>query len=505
MNNSKALPGKAPLVEALLRHREANPAPFYMPGHKGRPLGLETLAPTSAWDMTELPGTGNLYEGGDVIAQAEELWAHAFGFPTCQFLTGGSTQGLHAALLLAAREGRELLADRCSHRSVFNAMALLDLNPTYLVRGQDAPVTPEGLEEALLRREKEGRPANTVCVTSPTYYGVLSDVKALSRVAHAHGAQLVVDGAHGCHLPFLGKNPFEGADLLVCSAHKTLPVYGQGALLFAAGGYSPKAVRHAASMVGTSSPSYPVMASMDYARAWLESKEGQLALLCVKSCAATLTARFGGLGASRSTSLDGREEARFGGLGASPFTPPDGREEVRIGGAAMDASVESVRPEGLRVDPLRLTLEVPDRGGFELKKCLEEDGVFPEMADRDHVVFLFSTGNTQGDFDRLRKALERWYTPGSLERAPLPPEPEQILSPAASLLARRASKRLDECEGLVAAEQLAPYPPGIPVVAPGERITKKCLAYLADVGYNVHQEVDVLPQKAAAPRERETL
>ena len=470
MDNSKALPGKAPLVEALLRHQQALPAPFHMPGHKGRPLGLEALAPASAWDMTELPDTGNLYEGGDVIAQAEELWARAFGFPTCQFLTGGSTQGLHAALLLAAREGRELLADRCSHRSVYNAMALLDLNPTFFLRRQDCPVTPELLEGALVRREKEGRPANTVCVTSPTYYGVLSDIKALSRIAHAHGAKLVVDGAHGCHLPFLGENPFAGADLLVCSAHKTLPVYGQGALLFAAEGYTPKAVRQAAGVVGTSSPSYAVMASMDYARAWLESKEGQLALLCVKSCAATLAARFGGL-------------------------------------------------KNVPLDPLRLTLEVPERGGFALKARLEEEGIFPEMADADHVVFLFSTGNTGADFDHLGKTLARWYTPGGTGSADplepgqatqtatppmepeqvralaaLPPEPEQVVSPAAALLGPRETRQLEACEGFVAAEALAPYPPGIPVVAPGERITKKCLAYLADVGYNVHQEVDVLSQ-----------
>lgn len=451
MNNRKEIPGRAPLVEALLRHQQANPAPFHMPGHKGRPLGLEGYAPASTFDVTELPDTGNLYEGGDVIARAEELWARAFGFPTCQFLTGGSTQGLHTALLLAARKGKELLADRCSHRSVFNAMALLDLNPTFLVRGQDVPVTPEGLENALVCREKAGRPANTVCVTSPTYYGVLSDIKGLSRVAHAHGATLVVDGAHGCHLPFLGENPFEGADLLVCSAHKTLPVYGQGALLFAAEGYSPKAVRWAASVVGTSSPSYPIMASMDHARAWLESKEGQLALLCAKSCAAALTARFGGL-------------------------------------------------KNVRLDPLRLTLEVAGKGGFELKKRLEMEGIFPEMADRDHVVFLFSTGNTPLDFERLGKALERWYTPGEPGRAALPPEPEQVVSPAAALLGPREARRLDGCEGLVAAQQIAPYPPGIPVVAPGERITKKCLAYLADVGYNVHQEVDVLLPEAAKAR-----
>lgn len=442
-----------PLADALLAHRAKDPVPFHMPGHKGRPLPVEALAALSALDVTELPDTGNLYEGGDVIAEAEELWGAAFGFPTCQFLTGGSTQGLQAALLLAAGRGRRVLADRCSHRSIFNAFALFDLSPAFFLRRQDQPVTPALLEDALAAQEAAGGAVNTVCVTSPTYYGVLSDVPALAKVAHRHGAQLVVDGAHGAHLPFLGgESPFGGADILVCSAHKTLPVYGQGALLFAGREYPAKDVRRAASVVGTSSPSYPIMASMDCARAYLESKEGRLDLLCTKSCAARLAARFGAL-------------------------------------------------KNVRLDPLRLTLEVANKGGFALKRQLEAEGIFPEMADADHVVFLFSVSNTPRDFERLEDALARWYVSGEIDRTALPPAPEQVVSPKEALTAPREGRVLSESEGLVCAQQVAPYPPGIPVIAPGERITKKCLAYLADVGYNVQQEVDVLPAQPAALRE----
>lgn len=442
----------APLVNALLAHKALGPAPFHMPGGKGRLLPLEQLGPMSAFDVTELPDTGDLYAGGDVIAQAEALWAKRFGFATCQFVTGGSTQGLQAALLLLSRAGREVLADRCSHRSVFNAFALFDLRPTFFLRRQDQPVDPDGLDRALTARERAGKAANTVCVTSPTYYGVLSDIPALARVAHRHGARLLVDGAHGAHLPFLGENPFQGADAVVCSAHKTLPVYGQGALLFVGAEYPAQAVRQAASVVGTASPSYPIMASMDAARAYLESREGRLALLCVKSRAAGLAARFG------------------------------------------------PRPT-LRRDPLRLTLEAADRGGFALKERLEREGIFPEMADRDHVVFLFSVGNVPEDFDRLEAALGRLYVPGGASRtgdSPLPPEPEGVVSPKEALTAPRERAVLAWSEGRVCAQQVAPYPPGIPVIAPGERITKKCLAYLDDVGYNVHQEVDVLPAGWAA-------
>ena len=401
-----------PLVNALLRHREGSCAPFHMPGGKGRPLPLERLGAPSAFDVTELPDTGNLYEGGDVIEQAERLWAQAFGFAHCQFLTGGSTQGLQAALLLSAQRGRGVLADRCSHRSVFNAFALFDLSPAFLLRRQDTPISPQELETALCEEERAGRTVNTVCVTSPTYYGVLSDIPRLAKIAHRHGAKLVVDGAHGAHLPFLGVNPFAGADLLVVSAHKTLPAYGQSALLFAAADYSAKAVRRAASVVGTSSPSYPVMASMDAARGYLQSREGQLDLLCTKSRAARLVQRFGGL-------------------------------------------------RGVPADPLRLTVEVPNRGGFALKAALEERGVYPEMADADHVVFLFSTANTQEDFDRLERGLEECYAPADPVAVdlPLPPAPELVLSPKAALTAPRVSRVLAESEGWVCGEQVAPYPP----------------------------------------------
>ncbi len=469
-----------PLLNALLEHIRLRPAPFHMPGHKGRMEELEALASTAALDVTELPDTGDLYAGDDVIAQAEALWARAWGYPCCQFLTGGSTQGIHAALLLCARLGPGVLVDRCSHRSVYNALGLCALEPTYLPRRQDQPITPAGLHMALEQADAEGKKITTVCITSPTYYGVLSDIPGLAQIAHGWGARLVVDAAHGCHLPFLteghnafrqktllpkpllAENPFLGADLVVTSAHKTVSAYGQAALLFGDGVvFKPHDLRWAASVAGTSSPSYPILASLDWARSKLESEEGREGLAWAARTVSELKSEFPGL---------------------------------------------KTRGE---LDPTRftLTLDAIAADGFQVKERLEAQGVFPEMADRDHVVFLLSGENTKEDVERLwqgLKDLERDFPGlyGPPMAPPEPPAPELVLSPAAALTARRSRLPLKDAVGCVCLRQVAPYPPGVPVIAPGERITKKCLAYLREVGYNVQEDVDVAAELGrAAPKE----
>lgn len=436
-----------PLIDALLEHIRINPAPFHMPGHKGRMKELEGMANIAALDVTELPDTGDLYAGGDAIAQAEALWADVWRFDCCQFLTGGSTQGLHAALLLAARRGKGILVDRCCHKSVYHALALFDFRPTYLPRTQEHAVDPRALDAALAADDS----IKTVCITSPTYYGVLSDVPALAKIAHAHGAHLVVDAAHGAHLPFIGGEPYRGAELVVTSAHKTMAAYGQAAVMFASPAYTAAQLRWAAGVCGTSSPSFPILASLDYAREALESKRGRANMEW----------------AVRANRALGEEFPRL----------------------KTDADW----------DPLRFTLSVNtvSASGEEVKDYLEHRGVFPEMADRDHVVFLLSGHNTASDVERLfegLRAVEVAY-PGVYDPpCPLPdlPAPEVVLSPARALTAPRVAGKLRDSEGCVCLDQVAPYPPGVPIIAPGERITKKGLAYLREIGYNTELDVSLL-------------
>ncbi len=411
-----------PLFHALNTFADTDPLRMHMPGHKGKGLpGWEQLA---RLDFTELPPTGNLYEAGGAIGEAETLWAAAFGMQDCLMLTCGSTQGIHSALTLTCPVGSALLADRNCHRSVYHTMALLDLTPVYLMEK-----TPAGVEKML-----ENHPEiKTVCITSPNYYGTLYDVTGISAVCHRFGAKLVVDGAHGAHLPFLGIDHYRGADLVICSAHKTLPALGQAALLFSGGAYSGDDLRRAASIHGTSSPSYPILTSMDLARMWMESEEGQerYQLACRRV------------------------------------------KELRQKFPALNGDC---------LDPGRLTLRVND--GHELERRLQEQGIWPEMADSGHVVFIVTGADSMEELDRLEQVLDALNLQEDDREYPMPPMPEIVLRPRQALFATAEEIPLDQCEGYISAEQIAPYPPGVPVVAPGEVITKKHLAYLREIGYN---------------------
>ena len=434
-----------PLYDALKEYAQKNPARFHMPGHKGKFLPAPELAGLAPIDLTELLPTGNLYEAGEPFDSAQRLWAELFGFDFCQFLTGGSTMGIHTGLALCAGPGEKALVDRGCHRAVFNALALLDLEPVWLERpwldseNMIGPISP-GQVEKMLDQHSD---IKTVCITSPTYAGVLSDVEAISQIVHARGGTLFVDGAHGAHLPFLGVDPFRGADAAAVSAHKTLPAMGQSALLFV-NGMDPDRVRRTASIFGSSSPSYPMLASMDLARDWLLGK--------------------------------GRWEYR--------------RTACRV--FEFRQAFPSLK-DGLSLDPCRLTLKVKD--GLAFARALEERGIFPEMEDGGHVVLICSAQDSDGDLYRLEGALvELRERMGECAPISAPPLPERVSSPRAGLFAPGVLRTLRDCEGEVSACQIAPSPPGVPVVAPGERITKKELAYLEKIGYNMLSEVRVISE-----------
>lgn len=434
-----------PLYDALRSYADREPLRFHMPGHKGKYLPVPELAGLATIDVTELPPTGNLYTAGSPFDEAQRLWADLFGFEYCQFLTGGSTMGIHTGLALCARPGSKILVDRGCHRAVFNALALLDLEPVWLERpwlreeNLPGPIALEDVERAL----EEYPEVKTVCITSPTYAGVLSNIGAIAQLVHRHRGKLFVDGAHGAHLPFLGLVPFQGADAVVVSAHKTLPAMGQSALLFT-NWMDPDRVRQMASVFGTSSPSYPMMASLDAARQWL---------------------------------ADGGDKEYC-------------RSACRV--AELRQKFPSLRlRSGLSLDPCRFVLKVKD--GPTFARALEERNIYPEMEDGGHVVFICTAQDSNEDFLRLEEALKELRgMMGDCLPIPAPPIPERVLSPRAALFASGRVWPLEDCEGEIAACQIAPYPPGVPVVAPGERISKKELAYLKKIGYNMHSEVRVL-------------
>lgn len=404
-----------PLYDALMEYSAAQPLRFHMPGHKG------TLSPL---DVTELPPTGNLYEEGGPIEQAQALWAQALGMPYCLFLTNGSTAGIFTALAAAAQCGDEILLDRDCHLSFHHAMAALDLHPHFLYRIQGEAITAKQVEQAMLQAPH----ARVVCLTSPSYYGLLCDIPAIAKAVHAKGGILLVDAAHGAHLPFLlGKEIFSGTDLLVLSAHKTLNALGQSAVLGASERFPLSLLRQKARIFQSSSPSYLLMASLDRAR---EEMQQEYVV------------------------------------------------QYRRAAAWNRWSLGDPTRAVIHTDGLRWAQELMDKG------------IYPELWNRDYVVFILTGCDTPQALERLEE--EILHAPSPLPPLTVPvPQPKRACSPRQAVFARSESLPLQAAQGRIAACPIAPYPPGIPVVAPGEIIDKKTVAYLEKILYNSDVEVVV--------------
>jgi arginine/lysine/ornithine decarboxylase len=443
-----------PLLDQLNTLKGENPLWLDMPGHHGK--DLLQLPLWTDLDRTEHTVTGDLFEGGDAIEAAEALWARRWGAEGCLFLTGGSTQGNHTALHLCAAGGT-ILADRGVHRSVWNSMGLLDLHPHFLGRPWDeerectGPITLEEVE----RGWQQAPDAAAVILTSPTYYGVESPIRDIAAFCHQKGMRLVVDCAHGAHLPWIGQETpcQQGADLTVISAHKELPAPGQTALLLY-NGFAPEEVRRCAAVYGSSSPSYWMMAALEGTLSYMEGEGGTR----YRQLISQLIPQF---------QRELEETTRF----------------------------RLVKNH----DPARLVISTTGAGytGFEAQRGLEERSIYVEMADLTHLVCITTCADGEDVFRRLLSALreldeEGHEAPAKILLPPPPPLPQQVCSPRQAMFAPRRRKVLRDCAGAVSASQIAPYPPGVPVVAPGERIEKKHLAYLEKIGYNIEEYAEVL-------------
>lgn len=422
-----------PLYSSLEEFRKKSPLRLHIPGHKGK----ESFFPPHflALDFTELSSTGNLYEGGEPFDTAQQQWANQFGFSHAQFLTGGSTQGIYSALALVTKAGQRVLLDRGAHRSAVHAMGLLRLKPVYLPRPWLTELEVPGHfdPDEIGKMMDENPDIKVVFITSPTYCGILSDVYSIADQVHQRGGKLVVDGAHGAHLPWLMIDNYSAADLVTISVHKTLPALGQASILLYRD-ILPEIVREKVALFGTSSPSYPILASIDLARAWME-EDGMM-------------------------------------------------EYVRV--ARMVATMREIFPslsEPLALDPTRLTILCNE--GQQVARELEKLGVYIEMANTGHLVAVFTGMDSDEEMYRFSKALIPHFAHRSTLPDLRPPEklPKKRLEVYEVMSMPKEILPLSQCLGRIAGISLAPYPPGVPVVVMGEEITQASLDYFEKIGF----------------------
>ncbi len=465
----------APLVEAVRHYAAAGTVPFSTPGHK-RGAG-------AAPDLVELLGAQVLSHDvwlntGDhhrALQSAEALAADAWGAQRSFFLVNGSTSGNLALLLAAVRPGDEVIVARDIHRSILTALVLTGARPVFVApRLHPRLHLGLGLAPADVAAALDAHPAaQLVVLTSPTYWGVASDVAGIAAVAHARGIPLYVDEAWGPHFPFHPALPVPalaaGADAAVTSAHKLLGCLSQGALLHVTGPrIDHERVAAAVRSVGTTSPSLPILASLDASRR-------QMAL-------------HGTAMLDRTIAL--ADEARRR-LRAVPGL------RVIDGEALGDAAL----------DPTRLVVDVAGLGlsGCAVERELRErHAVAPEMSDLVGLVFLITIGDTPASIDRLVRALRTIATEprpratkgldAVLRSAGAAIAPgRQALTPREAHFARTRSVPLCEAAGEVAAEPVIPYPPGVPVLLPGEVVSAEKVAYLrlaAAHGVHIQGAVD---------------
>lgn len=447
-----------PILHAILSHLRKVRAGYHVPGHKmGRGLPGEIgamLGAAGRLDLTEIPGLDDLHAPTGAILQAQQLAAEAFGAEETWFLVNGSTAGNIAMIMAAVKPGQQILVPRNLHKSVLNGLILAQAQPVFYNPDLDEQYgIASGVAPATIREAVRQHPeAKAVFVVSPTYHGICSDLAAIAEIAHEAGMLLLVDEAHGAHFAFHEDLPqtamASGADLAVQSTHKTLGSLTQSSMLHAKGQRVDRVrLRKRLQLVQSTSPSYLLLASLDAAR--------------------------------HQMATEGRHR-----LGKALEALRAGADRVRQELPHLELLTDAGE---YRVDPLKWTIRVDGLGisGVQAYDLLHErEFVTLELADPRNVLAVFTYADTPLQVNRLvdaLAALQMGETGGvALQVLPpnLPPAPEMAILPHEAFERESEPVPLQAAAGRVAAEMVIPYPPGIPVLVPGEVWTGEMVDYV---------------------------
>ena len=447
------------LYEKLENYRKTDYYPFHMPGHK-RNAKIKMENPYQI-DITEIDGFDNLHCPTEIIKEEMEYAGELYGSDKTYFLINGSTSGILSAISAVTEYGDTIIAARNCHKSVYHALELRGLKAAYLYPDWIPQLHIQGgiCVRELQHCMRENPHAKAVIITSPTYEGIVSDINKLSEAVHQAGMILIVDEAHGAHFsrhPAFPKSALEcGADIVIQSLHKTLPALTQTALLHVKGGRVEKSkIEKYLQIYQTSSPSYVLMASISRCMHWLGKESSQ-----------DFTAYI--------------EKLRLLWENTRKFTRLQFFDRSFVGRYSI-----------FDMDASKLVISVRDTD-FTGKKLYDEllsrFHLQMEMAATDYVLAMTSVMDTTEGIERLLGALEEL----DRERKPEEAEKEQeephraviALSISESLAREQENQLLIHSAGKISGEYVYVYPPGIPVIAPGEMITKEIIAQCLQYKY----------------------
>ena len=451
---------KVPVCDALKRVRDSGMVHFDVPGHKGG-RGNKALrdffgSDCIRSDMNSMKALDNLCHPVSVIREAEELAADAFGADYAFLMVGGASPGAEAMAMTACKAGEKIIMPRNVHRSAINALVICGAVPVYVDPGVNRRLgIPLGMSVEGVKKAIEQNPdAKAVLVNNPTYYGVCSDLPEIIKIAHEHGMLVLCDEAHGTHFYFSDLLPPGGmqlgADMAACSMHKTGGSFTQSAFLLCGKGVNPGYVRQIINLTQTTSGSYLLLCSLDMAR--------------------------------RNLALNGKammertiEQADYA------------REEINALGGYYAFGSEIVDGEYCcAFDTTKLSVHTRDIGlaGVEVYDLLRDEyDIQLEFGDIGNFLAIVTAGDRDLEIERLISALseiKRLYSgdlTGMLDHEYINPLVE--MTPQAAFYSEKVSLPIEESAGRISTESVMCYPPGIPILAPGERITDEILRYIA--------------------------
>jgi len=455
------------LLDQLARYCASDALPMHMPGHKRNPDVLPMPAPT-AIDITEIDGFDNLHGAEDILLRCQQRAARVFGAEETHFLINGTTSGILAAITACVPRGGTLLMGRNAHKAALNAVTIGGIVPKYIypeflpASGISGAIRPDDVRSAL-----DADPGiRCVFITSPTYEGVISDIAAIADICHDHDAILIVDEAHGAHLGFGGfpKSAIQlGADIAIQSVHKTLNSLTQTALIHVSG---PRAnrdrLRKMLTVYQTSSPSYILMASIDECVCRMMAEGNALAEAWLRRMA-------------------------------------DFRESM-----TKLHRLSLLPTESCLTDPSKIVISTlgTDINGPQLQQILREKyRIELEMAAGHYAIAMTGIGDTDANLHRLADAL--LDIDATLTSTPVvpPADPmhlsEMRLTPAEADWLPAEDVPVAQAAGRICAETVFAYPPGIPLIVPGEVIDGEHLLRLLKQqqnGVSLHSTTDNLPE-----------
>ena len=450
---------RAPIYEALEQFRRMRVVPFDVPGHKrgrGNPELTELLGERCVtMDVNSMKPLDNLCHPVSVIRDAEELAAEAFHAAHAFLMVGGTTSAVQSMILSVAKRGEKLILPRNVHRSVMGAMVLCGAVPVYVNPECDERLgIPLGMSVSAVEKAiRENPDAKAVLVNNPTYYGICSDLRSIVKLAHAHGMYCLADEAHGTHFYFGENMPVSamaaGADMAAVSMHKSGGSLTQSSLLLAGPAMQEGHVRQIINLTQTTSASYLLLSSLDISR--------------------------------RNLALRGREDFRRV-MRLAEYA----RSEINGIGGYYAYSRELCNGDSVfDFDVTKLSVNTLDIGlaGIEVYDLLRDEyNIQIEFGDLGNILAYLSVGDRQQDVERLVSALSEVRRRFSRSKAGLMAQeyidPQVVVSPQDAFYAANESLPLRETEGRVCSEFVMCYPPGIPILAPGERITSEILDYI---------------------------